>query len=116
MLFGAQEPSPCEVIVTTCCSWLGLGRNWQHGTRYQVLPNPGPKWILGRLVLSWGGGKDRTGVCGFVLATVPSAWSSPDISHLIDSWGREKRGVCASEGQGKEINSCKSNLEASDHI
>lgn len=106
MLFGAHEPSPCELlIVTSGCSWLALGRSWQDCTRYQVLPSPSPKWILGRLVLSWEGAKDRTGTCGFVLATVPMSWSSPGISHLIYSRGGEKRGVCTSEGKGKEINS-----------
>lgn len=46
-------------------------------------------------------GQAPVGLC-WPLSQVP--WSSPAISHLIHSCGGAKRGVCVSEGQGKEIN------------
>lgn len=86
---------------------LFLRRSWQGRedcTRCQVLPTPSLKWIFGSLVLSREGGKDRKGTCGFMLATVPSVLDNPDISHLIYSCGREKRGFFVSKGKGKEKN------------
>lgn len=47
-------------------------------------------------------GQARVGVCW---PLSQASWSSPDTSHLIYSCGGEERGVCASEGKGKEINS-----------
>jgi len=121
MLFGAQEPSPRELLLLepaavgalVCCGWgVRQGRGALRARelarprglhRYQVLPIPNLKWILGSLVLSRERGKGRTGTCGFMLATVLSILDNPDISHLINSCGKGW-GFFASKATGKEKN------------
>lgn len=73
-------------------------------TRNQVLPTLSLEQILGSLVLSWEGGKHRTGTSGFVLAVVPSVLEQPrHLSPGLFLWKR-KEGGFASKGKRKEKN------------